>query len=1136
MAQRYQGGVLGVGFNPIQAPNPPTIGTATAGNASVSVAFTAPTNVGGSAITSYRVLATPGAIGASGTSSPINVTGLTNDVSYTFSVAAVNSYGFSQYSGTATAQPYALYIEELFSTYLYTGNGGTQTITNGIALGGAATESWVASIDGVYPGATNVAVDSDGNTYTAGYFTLTGLNVDNKGLLVKYNSAGVLQWQRSIATNSPPYTFGLGVGSDGSIVVSGYLGNAKGFVVKYDSSGTIVWQRLIEGAGTYLTSAAIDASGNVYIAGDGGSSGTLFKYDSSGTVVWKKNIGTGNFNDIKIDGDGNILVAASATISSAYKILLIKFSPAGSIVWQRQFGDGQFNFANSVAVDSQNNVYIGAQTRSGSGLYDGLIAKFNSSGTVQWTRTLALNGTGQVAVDPSGNAYFGTSFGVISKFNTSGALLWQRTWATAINKIVAPSSGIRVVGLFSNVIVTARLPLDGSGLGTYTVGAYNMTYGGTLQYLTTVSLSAPASSLSLYTSDLTSSDTTFTAATPTLTAVTTTIPLNAKVKGGLVWIKQRGGPDSHQLRDTMRGNNWLATNTANPAQPSSTSDGTITSYNSNGFTLGTSGGNQTPNGLNRTMASWTFAKFQRFFDVVTWSGNGSSSQTIPHSLGVAPGMIMVKRVDDITTGDWYVYHRGQTSADSKYLVMNSTAAAVSTSNVWNTSSTSFTASSTLALNSNSATYVAYLFAHDTASDGVIQCGSFSSTGQVTLGWEPQWVLIKSTTDTATYTGDWRMFDNMRGVFADLDDYQLFPSNSFAENSGNYGTALSFNPTGFNVESQGSYGTSTIYVAIRRGPMQPPTAATNVFSITQRTGTSANATVSGAVVTDLSMTKALGASTGAVWGTRLIGQPYNRSDWDLGQQTNAAVLPTNPFDVQTGFKVGTSGANTNDQSTNNSGTSYINYMFSRAPQFLEIVRYTGNGSIVRSIPHNLTVAPGIMFVKNLTDGSDSWVVQSSYLGGTQRLELGSNGATGPVTNNTWANTAATSTDFTVSNFSVVNRAGTGYAAYLFGNCPGVSKVGNYTGNGSSQNIDCGFPSSARFVIIKRVDASGGSWFVFDSVRGMSAGNDPFFQLQFNGPQTTGFDIVNTFATGFTVTQESTYNANVNGVPYIYLAIS
>ena len=137
MSKRYQGGILGVGFNPLQAPNAPTIGTATAGNGQVSVAFTAPANVGGSAISSYRVLANPGGIGATTSSSPVTVSGLTNGTTYTFSVAAVNSYGFSPYSGTASGTPVEpLFVENVFSTWIYTGNGGTQTITNGINLAG----------------------------------------------------------------------------------------------------------------------------------------------------------------------------------------------------------------------------------------------------------------------------------------------------------------------------------------------------------------------------------------------------------------------------------------------------------------------------------------------------------------------------------------------------------------------------------------------------------------------------------------------------------------------------------------------------------------------------------------------------------------------------------------------------------------------------------------------------------------------------------------------------------------------------------------------------------------------------------------------------------------------------------------
>jgi cytochrome c peroxidase len=71
----------------------------------------------------------------------------------------------------------------------------------------------------------------------------------------------------------------------------------------------------------------------------------------------------------------------------------------------------------------------------------------------------------------------------------------------------------------------------------------------------------------------------------------------------------------------------------------------------------------------------------------------------------------------------------------------------------------------------------------------------------------------------------------------------------------------------------------------------------------------------------------------------------------------------------------------------------------------------------------------------------------------------------------------------------NESGKNYIAYLFATLPGVSKVGSYTGNGSSQTIDCGFTSGARFVLIKRTDNSNWSWYVYDTARGIVAGNDP-----------------------------------------------
>ena len=108
MSMRYPAGFIRPGFDPLKNPDAPTIGTATAGVASASVAFTPPSNVGGSAISSYVALSTPEGITASAASSPINVTGLTNGTSYTFAVWALNTYGpgpFSAASGSVTPQP-----------------------------------------------------------------------------------------------------------------------------------------------------------------------------------------------------------------------------------------------------------------------------------------------------------------------------------------------------------------------------------------------------------------------------------------------------------------------------------------------------------------------------------------------------------------------------------------------------------------------------------------------------------------------------------------------------------------------------------------------------------------------------------------------------------------------------------------------------------------------------------------------------------------------------------------------------------------------------------------------------------------------------------------------------------------------
>ena len=302
-------------------------------------------------------------------------------------------------------------------------------------------------------------------------------------------------------------------------------------------------------------------------------------------------------------------------------------------------------------------------------------------------------------------------------------------------------------------------------------------------------------------------------------------------KGGLVWLKARSAASDNSLYDTARGAQYTLYSNLTLANDYGGSP-VLSAFTSSGFSLGSNG---TQNGSGVTFASWTFRKQPKFFDVVTWTGDGTgTSRTLNHNLGSTPGFYVCKATS--TTGDWIV---GVPSlGQNRWGLLNSNSNFGNNTTYWQAAtSTTFgpqnTGGSNL-LNVSGVSYVAYLFAHNaggfglSGTDNVVSCGSFSSQGQVTLGYEPQWVMIKSTTDTGSYTGDWRIFDNMRGV-VEGDDNQLFANSSRAEDKVTFGTALTFNATGFNVEGQGNYGSSTIYIAIRRGPMKVPTSGTSVFS-------------------------------------------------------------------------------------------------------------------------------------------------------------------------------------------------------------------------------------------------------------------------------------------------------------------
>jgi hypothetical protein len=613
-------------------------------------------------------------------------------------------------------------------------------------------------------------------------------------------------------------------------------------------------------------------------------------------------------------------------------------------------------------------------------------------------------------------------------------------------------------------------------------------------------------------------------------------------KGGLVWIKQRNETISHTVVDTVRGNTKIISTNNTGAQGTYTT--AVTGFNSNGFSLGNDsdwGGSNTSGG---TYVSWTFREQAKFFDVVTWTGNGAAGRTISHNLGSAPGMIIIKQTD--TSRNWIVYHRsaGSSGGFPNVGTLDTTDAFGSGSAAFfaaDPTSTNFTIGNSITVNQNGGTYVAYLFAHNaggfglSGNENVISCGSYTGTGasgnNINLGYEPQWVMIKvANTGGVGYYG-WCMFDNMRGVVTNNNDNILVANSNGSENGAAQNPTypyIDFTSTGFNLDSGGSgqtneAGNTYIYMAIRRGPMKVPTLGTSVFSPIISSGSTGTVLTTGFPV-DLQM---LADRDGFNEGTNVVDRlrgvsttTTNSGNRLLTASTaaeNSSFLPSRNWN-NTGFAMPSSWG----------GGRTVFWNFGRAPGFFDIVCYKGTGVNGQTFNHNLGVTPELVIVK-ARDSVRNWPVYPNTLASGLILNL-----TGGFPDYGSRFTSMSATTFGVSNDESTNNASFNYVAYLFATCPGVSKVGSYTGNGSTQTIACGFTGGARFVLIKRTNSTG-DWYVYDTARGMVVNTDPYLVLNTTAAEVATNNSVITTTGGFSLTT-SFGDTNASGGTYIFLAIA
>jgi hypothetical protein len=450
-------------------------------------------------------------------------------------------------------------------------------------------------------------------------------------------------------------------------------------------------------------------------------------------------------------------------------------------------------------------------------------------------------------------------------------------------------------------------------------------------------------------------------------------------------------------------------------------------------------------------------------------------------------------------------------------------------------------------------YVAYLFAHDptgeNGNDGMIACGDFTGNGgslQVDLGWEPQYIMVKRSEESS----NWFIYDSMRGVTTyggssqngpkDGTDNYMVANRDFPENEGNTpNNYIDFNANGFSVNHPSGTGelnengVKQIYMAIRAPMMKEPESGQEVYeAITYTATNSGEYTLQHLPYMDLFFHKRLDEVHLFNWYDRFRGTHNHRYNLDFEDADGWANLWDKMNILKSPSNTGAAWYGTN-----------IGWAFKRAKGFLDIVPYTGNGT-VRTIKHSLGVVPEMIILINRNSGTHYTMVQHKDIGINSYLNLSEDWQVGSSPNSLWNQNTPTESVFSlgpsVAGSAASNEIDDTMIAYLFATREGVSKIGSYTG-GTIQTIDCGFSNGARFVLIKKYTA-GDDWFLWDTERGITTSSSDSMML-FNNPWAGeqsaqawwGNHGIGPHSSGFTLDSTS---SQINGInhSYIFLAIA
>ncbi len=629
----------------------------------------------------------------------------------------------------------------------------------------------------------------------------------------------------------------------------------------------------------------------------------------------------------------------------------------------------------------------------------------------------------------------------------------------------------------------------------------------------------------------------------------------------LVWTKDRNNAEQHQLHDTSRGaTKALAPNLTNAE--ATRVDG-LTSFDSNGFTLGTDGagiindsargpyvawcwkvnGGTTVSNTDGSIASTVQVNNKIGISIVQYTGTQANA-TVGHGLSVAPDLVITKGLN-INAG-WPTLVQADATTRFDGLRFNESGqndagnGAGFFQNTSPTQSVFYLGNSDESNRSGGAT-IAYCF-HSV--DGFSKFGKYTGNGStdgpiINTGFEPAFLMIKCTSDSST---SWRIYDNKRNTSNPRNSFLKVNANDAEETVANQVNFLTngFQLIGTNNNINGN-GRTQIYIAFASDGSAAPVLADS-FANKLWTGNDSTNVISG-----------LGFQPSFVWIKRrnssedhALYDIVRGINQQLSSNTTAAqILNTAPnegfssFDTD-GFTLGNNGGTNRAPNTyvgwswkanstptiNTDGTIQSVVSASQASGF-SIVKYTGTGSNA-TIGHGLSSAPELVITKIISNVGNWTVGEFATLGTDGYLKLNTTDSKITATN-VWNDTAPTSTVVNIGTSSATNTSSAEYISYCFTSISGFSKIGTYPGSASAVSVDTGFQAS--FVLIKRTDTGTTFWNIFDSARG---GDKRLYPNSSNAETDETSDYITFDSDGFNVDVTSNSDLNQSGGTFLYMA--